>query len=177
MSTAPAGWEGILDEDEQIVWQGRPDPAFHVGFGSLFIALFGLVFAGFAVFWMVMASQAGGGFWMFGLIHFSIGAALVFNAVFGETIRRRGTWYTLTTRRAFIATNLPFKGKKLKNYAITGMTPLVFFAGPLATIHFAKEVRRGSKGNRFTVPVGFERIEDGETVYKAFRKVQEGSAA
>jgi hypothetical protein len=177
MSTAPAGWEGILDEGETIVWQGRPDPAFHVGFGSLFIALIGLVFAGFAVFWMVMAAQAGGVFWMFGLIHFSIGAAMIVNAVYGDTIRRRGTWYTLTTRRAFIATNLPIKGKKLKSYPITGMTPLVYVAGPLATIRFAKEVRRGSKGNRYSVPIGFERIEDGETVYKAFRKVQEGSAA
>ena len=177
MSAAPAGWDGILDEGETIVWQGRPDPAFHVGFGHLFIALFGLVFAGFALFWMAMAAQAGGGFWMFGLIHFSIGAALVFNAVFGETIRRRGTWYTLTTRRAFIATDLPIKGKKLTSYPITGMTPLDYIDGPLATIRFAKEVRRGSKGSRYSVPVGFERIEDGEAVYKVFRKVQEGSAA
>lgn len=177
MSTAPAGWDGILDEGERIVWQGRPDPSFHLSIGTVFIAVFGLFFAGFALFWMVMASRAGGVFWMFGLIHFSAGVGIIFFGTYWDTLRRRGTWYTLTDRRAFIATNLPFKGKRLQSYPITAETALDFTAGPQATIHFAREERRGNKGRRYTVPVGFERIADGDAVYRLFRKVQEGSAA
>lgn len=177
MSAAPAGWDGILDEGEQIVWQGRPDPAFHFAIGKAFTTIFGLFFAGFALFWMVMASRAGGVFWMFGLIHFAAGVGIIFHSTWWDTLRRRNTWYTLTDRRAFIATNLPFKGKRLQSYPITEATPLDYSAGPLATIHFAREDRRGNKGRRYTVPIGFERIEGGDTVYKLFRKVQEGSAA
>lgn len=175
-STAP-GWEGILDQGERIVWQGRPDPGLHFGPGQLGTALFSVFFSGFAVFWMVMASRAGGAFWMFGLIHFSVGIAMFWKAIVGATFRRRHTWYTLTDRRAFIATDLPFKGKRLQSYPITPDTRISLAGGPLSTIHFAREERRGNKGRHYMVDIGFERIEDGEKVAAILRRVQRGGAA
>jgi len=170
----PPGWEGILDKDETVLWQGRPDARVAFRIDKAFQFIFGLFFAGFALFWMVMASQAGGVFWMFGLIHFGAGLAISFGAIFWDAYRRRYTWYTLTDRRAFIATNMPHKGRKLQSYPITPGTPLEFSPGPLATITFASEERRGNKGRRYTVPVGFERIPDGDAVYRHLRRVQEG---
>lgn len=160
-----------------MLWQGRP-PNARVVFRieKAFQFIFGLFFAGgFALFWMVMASQAGGGFWMFGLIHFSAGIAISFGAIFWDAYRRRHTWYTLTDRRAFIATDMPHKGgRKLQSYPIDGATPLEFSPpGVFANITFASEERHGGKGRRYTVPVGgFERIADGDAVYRHLRNIQ-----
>ena len=64
--TAPAGWEGILDTGETILWQGRPDGKIVLRPANTATFVFGLAFAGFALFWMIMASTAGGFFWAFG---------------------------------------------------------------------------------------------------------------
>lgn len=169
-----AGWEGILDEGEKILWQGRPDGAIRFKPGNLFTFLFGLAFAGFALFWMILASRAGGLFWAFGLIHFAAGLGLSFGTILWDAFRRRHTWYTLTDRRAFIATDLPVKGRALKSYPITDDTVLNYRQGDPATIHFSREERRGNKGRRYTVNIGFERIDDGEKVYGLLRQAQKG---
>ena len=166
------GWEGILDPDERIVWQGRPDQGFHVDGGDLFGAGFAVVFAGFALFWMTMAARMGGAFWMFGLIHFSVGIGIFAKSIFGDTFERRKTWYTLTDRRAFIATDSYRKGKRLTDYPISADTRISFFDGPPDTIHFARVERTTDKGRSYTVPVGFERIADGQKVLSLLRQAQ-----
>jgi hypothetical protein len=133
----PAGWQGILDAGEDILWQGRPDPKVVWQLHHAFTFLFGLAFAGFALFWMIMASQAGGAFWMFGLLHFFVGLGLAVGTPFWASWRRRHTWYTLTDRRAFIATDIPFRGRTLKEYPITQETRITRQGGDPATIHFA----------------------------------------
>ncbi len=166
------GWEGILHPGERILWQGRPDQGFTINGGEVFGALFALVFSGFAVFWMSQAAKAGGGFWMFGLIHFSVGLWLFWKSAFGPTFLRRRTWYTLTDRRAFIATDNPRKGKEIKSYPITADAPITYRAGQPATIYFAREQRTGNKGRRYTAWIGFERIPDGEAVMAQLRRIQ-----
>lgn len=168
----PAGWEGIIDPGERILWQARPSQGFHMDLVKLPVAIFGLFFAAFALFWMVMASQAGGVFWMFGLIHFSVGVGLTFGAVAWGTVKRRGTWYTLTNRRAFIATDLPFKGKRLDSYAITPDTRLSLRQGNPGSVFFGREERRGNKGRVYTVDIGFERIAEAERAYDILRDIQ-----
>ncbi len=170
MSTS--GWETILDNGEQILWQGRPDTAIHIGPANIVSMLFGLAFAGFALFWMIMASAAGGAFWMFGLIHFTAGLALATGPILWGPFKRARTWYTLTDRRAFIATDLPLVGKRLKSYPITRDTIVDYQPGDPATIHFARETRRGSKGRRYQVPIGFRFIADGDEVYAVIRDIQ-----
>lgn len=175
-ATTPAGWEGILDPGERILWQGRPDQGLHVALTRLPLAVFGLFFAGFALFWMIMASMAGGVFWMFGLIHFSVGLGLVGSSILGETLRRRATWYTLTDRRAFIATDLPWRARRLASYPIGPDTRLDVRDGPPATITFGREQRSGNKGRVYQVDVGFERIAEGGKVMRLLRDVQAGYA-
>ncbi|MDJ0826403.1 MAG: aspartate carbamoyltransferase catalytic subunit [Rhodobacter sp.] len=169
--TVPAGWEGILDDGESILWQGRPGTRVVWRVAHTASLLFGLAFAGFALFWMIMASQAGGGFWMFGLIHFFVGLGVAFGPPYWSAWRRRHTWYTLTDRRAFIATDLPLQGRKLKSYPIDAKTPLDFQDGEKPSIYFAHTYRRTKNGST-RVPIGFERLVDGEAVYKLFRDVQ-----
>jgi len=169
------GWEGILDKDEDIVWQGRPDGKLVWRIGNIVTLMFGIFFAGFALFWMVLASTAGGYFWMFGLIHFFVGVGVGFGAIFWSAYSRRNSWYTLTNKRAFIATEIPFQGRRIKSYPIEDNTMLEFDGNEPASIYFATEVRRGQNSSR-TVKIGFERIENGRDVYAKFREVQENAA-
>jgi hypothetical protein len=169
------GWQGILDKDEEIVWQGRPDGKIVFRIGNIATFVFGLFFAGFALFWMVMAAGAGGFFWMFGLLHFSVGVGIAGGALFWNAYKRRHSWYTLSNKRAFIALDLPIKGRALKSYPITGETTLEIVGDTPATIHFATEQKTGNNRTH-TVKIGFERIMDGREVYAKIRKIQEGAA-
>lgn len=166
------GWDGILDKGEQILWQGQPVPGFTFQFAMIPIAGFGAIFAGFALFWMILAARTGGIFWMFGLIHFAFGVGLVVTTLFGTPWKRRRTWYTLTNRRAFIATDLPLRGRKLRSYPITDRTVLEFDHQTPGTISFAHE----SAGSEGWHRVGFDRIAESEQVYALLRKVQRGAA-
>lgn len=166
------GWDGILAEGETITWQGRPDAAVEFGFAQSFGMLFGVAFAGFAAVWMALASSAGGYFWTFGLIHFSVGIALAVGSVFWPPWVRRHTWYTLTDRRAFIATDLPFRGRKLIAYEVGPDTPLSLEEdGDLETVNFAHRWVQTKKGSR-REDVGFERIPDGRVVLELMRRMQ-----
>ncbi len=171
MTKHGSAWEGILDADEEIIWQGRPSPGFAFRPAMIFSTLFGLIFAGFALFWMVMAASAGGYFWTFGLIHFSVGVIIIVGPFFFPSFRRRRTWHTLTNRRAFIATELPVVGKKLKSYPITAETPIELRDDPIPSVMFATETKRG-KNSTYTVPIGFELIHDAREVLTLLRSVQ-----
>ncbi len=172
---AAAGWEGILDEGEEILWQGRPDGRFVFKVTHAFTFLFGLAFAGFALFWMIMASQAGGFFWAFGLIHFFVGLSLAIGPPIWSAWSRRHTWYTLTNEHAFIATDIPMMGRKLKSYQIDRKTRITFEPGNPASLYFAEEYRRTKNGSRL-VRIGFERVEGGEEVYRLVRQIQKDDA-
>lgn len=170
MST-PQGWASILDADEKILWQGRPDGTVTLRPRNIMMLIFGIFFAGFALFWMVMAFSAGGGFWMFGLIHFSVGVGIVFSAVFWGAFKRRRSWYTLTDKRAIIASDMPLIGKRLKSWPITSESVLELEQGPPDTVNFAETYKRTKNGSR-RVSIGFERIEEGRKVYRLMRDVQ-----
>jgi len=172
------GWEGILDPDERIIWQGQPDGKFRLRAKNIAISIFGLFFFGFSVTGLVMASMAtasqGRTYVMFPLFSAPfvlIGLYLVVGIHWFDALRRRKTHYTLTDKRAFIATN--FLGKRLQSYPIDNETVLDFRPGTPGTLFFAKEVHR-SKNGTYRVPVGFELIADAQHVYQLFRSVQDG---
>ena len=167
----PPGWEGILDAGETILWQGQPDGRFTFGLRDAFTGVFGFFFAGFALFWMILAAQAGGYFWAFGLIHFSVGVALAVGGPFWRFYRLRRTWYTLTTRRAFIATDTLTGGRSLAAFPITAETVLTLVGENPGSVHFAQAKRRGRNGTRIT-PVGFERIHEAREVLALMRDIQ-----
>lgn len=162
-------WRGILGPDETIIWQGRPNPAAPVALSQLGRAAFGLVFSAFAVMWMMGAMRAGGMFWMFGLPHFGVGAGIIVSALFWRRIRLSNTWYTLTNRRAFIATRIPLEGRRLKSWDINEDTVLTFDEGPPPSVGFGFAKARGRSGKHLRA-VGFERIADGRAVYDMMRQ-------
>jgi len=181
----PAGWEGILAPGERILWQG---PA---GGGVVWADLldtrtaFGLFFAGFAVFWVAMASSMGGPsgmfgglFPLFGLPFIAVGLYMAGGRLFWEAWQRGRTHYTLTDRTAFVATSL-FGQRKLARYPLAPGMTVELDDGEPGTVWFAKEVThhaggwRGTGDNRryrgpysTTRRIGFERIAEARRVYR-----------
>lgn len=168
--SVPAGWEGILDPDERILWQGRPmDQLTWDDIGPA-QGLMGLFFIGFSSFWMFMAAQGGGFFWMFGLIFLAVGFVNSVGRPFLLSYLRRHTHYTLTSKRAFVATD-PFGRRGLKSYPITPDMPLEFTGGSPGTIRFGV-VRQNEMALTTLRPV-FERLPDGRDVLDLVHQVQE----
>ena len=170
-----SGWEGILDDDEEILWQGRPDTKIALKPRNLAGAAFGLLFAGIALIWMIGAARAGSGAWPFGLIHFTFGAIFALGSIYLGAFRRNRSWYTLTNHRAFIATDFPLIGKRLKSYPINKDTVLEYVDDEPASIIFARQRKRSQNGGYYTVKIGFERIPNGREVFHLFRQVQDNS--
>lgn len=136
--------------------------------------LFFTFFTGFSVFWMLMASQAGGFFWTFGLLFFFVGSYNLVGIHFWKAYLRRHTHYTLTNKRAFIGTSV-FGRRSLESFPISPDTPINLIDGALTTVNFASRTKR-SKNGSYEVPVGFEYIENGRKVYALMRESQESAA-
>lgn len=173
MSDTPAGWEGILDPGEVILWQGRPGGGLYLRGRDVIFFLFGMVFCLFALVWMLGTP---GLLSLTALPHFCAGLAIAFGGPLWSMIRRRGTWYTLTTRRAIIATDLPVLGKQLNSHPIDARTGLRLLRhARTESLHFAEEVRRGRNGT-YKVPIGFDHLTDANAVMGLIRDIQAGNA-
>ena len=202
MNKIPAGWEGILDEGEQILWQGRPDPRLRVGDFFGFRLFFALFFTGFAVLWISAARWMNPGdgfdfFPLFGVPFVLIGLYMMIGAPIWDAHLRRNTWYTLTDRAAFIATDLRGK-RKLERYGLEDLNALSLVEGNPGTIWLRRETtsyttttshrsvpapgvvpgRPGGVGRRrrrtrtTTTYKGFERIADARRVYGLLMRAQ-----
>jgi hypothetical protein len=170
----PAGWEGILDPGERILWQGRPDGRIVIRGVEWILVAFGAVFAGIALAYMIGMAEAGGP-WPFGLIHFAAGVAVAAGPPLWSAYRRRRTWYTLTDRRAFIATDTRFTGRTLRSWPIRPDTPLMLEDGNPPSLWFGSEPIRTKRGMS-RAPIGFERIADAPAVMALMRGIQRQAA-
>jgi hypothetical protein len=163
-------WAGILAPDEHILWQGRPSPKLRLEFRSPIEPLFFTFFTGFSVFWMVMASKAGGFFWVFGLLFFAVGSYNLLFQHFWKAYLRTKMHYSLSNQRAFIATR--FLGKQsLKTYPITPHVSIELQDGPFGAVMFASETKRGKRSS-YEVPIGFEMIPNAREVYRKIVQIQ-----
>lgn len=171
-----SGWEPYLDEDETILWTGRPQPGLSFRPSDIALSLFGLFFFGFAIFWTVMAASMGAEtgifgyvFPLFGTPFILVGGYLLFGRFFWDAYARGKTRYALTDRRAIVATSA--LRRSMKSYPISGASEIELQSGPPDTVNFASRFVRTKRGGH-NVPVGFERIEDGAKVYKLLREIK-----
>ncbi|MFK7754787.1 MAG: aspartate carbamoyltransferase catalytic subunit [Sedimentitalea sp.] len=168
--SAPDPWEGLLDPDEQILWQGQPKAGFRLDTSNPMMIFMGVFFMGFSIFWMKMASQAGGYFWMFGLLFFGTGFYNSIGVHFWKSMRSGATHYTLTNKRGFIATNVMGR-KTLTSHNITKTSPLELTEGALSSVTFAHIEKRNKNGHH-SVDVQFQNIEEGRKVFALIRDIQ-----
>jgi hypothetical protein len=174
----PEGWEGILEPGETVLWQGQPRPGVSFAGFDLRRTLFGIVFLGFALFWVVGAAGATGDapflmrflFPAAGLLFVFQGARLAGGDRLWQAWVRKHTWYTLTSRRALIATEV-FGRRRLDAWPITGRNALDLVEGSPGSVFFADSGGPFGRGRR----IGFERIDDAREVLALMRRVQRGA--
>lgn len=167
-------WAGLLDEGEEILWQGRPEHRLRLEFKSPLEAVIAIVFVGFSIFWMNGAAQSGGYFWTFGLLFFAVGLYQLVGQHIWAAMERRRTFYTLTNRRAIIAKTSVTGTRRLKSYPIgPGTRVTLEEAHGLGSVHFATQTRTNSKGHETTRDIGFELLPDAREVLGMMRGLQQ----
>lgn len=188
--TEASGWEGILEPGETVLWQGQPmgDILWRDMISDRLPI--GIIFTLFSLAWIGVAFSivAGieGAFFMAllfplaGLPFLAIGLYMLVGHLWWDAMVRRSTWYTLTDRRAFIATDI-FARRKLQSYPITDMAALELLDGSPGDVIFGTVThsrRRPVTGpnksrNRLVTgtrtPIGFRRIPEPRKVWRMIR--------
>ncbi|MBN8294264.1 hypothetical protein JI664_19990 [Rhodobacter sp. NTK016B] len=189
MTNPPPGWESLLETGERILWQGRPGTGiiwrdigqaqsriglFVLGIVTMFLGAAPSILPPFSAGWL----QAGLSvtIWIttalvwLGALYFAIGRLVL------DAWIRRGTWYTLTDRAAFVAIEV-FGRRMLRRYGTDDMRGIALEKGARGrpgNVWFAQErftyTTRSGQGaaNRQHTEyqrVGFRRIAEAETVY------------
>ena len=171
----PAGWEGILDPGERILWQGRPSAAFTFRGQSVALMLGGALFAGVALLFIgVGIALREWAFALFPVIHLAVGLGMILGGPILSARERGRTWYTLTDRRAVIATDNWPKGRQIRTWPIGRDTPLELVEGRWPAVHFAYEQRAGKKG-LYKAPVGFEMLPEARAVHDIILQNRQGA--
>jgi len=165
----PAAWQGILQQDERIVWQGRPAKAFFwhkrynypLGFAGL--ALVGYLF-------YIKGQEP----WVLPVLLMAL-CVSVFGPPVSDAIKRRYSFFTLTDRQAFIGTDLPVLPRRLTGYLINAETELTFDQDSRAAVYFAHRMQK-TKGGHRRIDIGFENIPDASHVFDLMTQIKEGTS-
>ncbi|PQV64024.1 hypothetical protein B1R32_10749 [Abditibacterium utsteinense] len=163
-----------LDAGETLLWSGAPSPTSAASRGIV-PSIVGVFMTGFALFWMSGAywvtSQAPRGFGppgaslfpLFGLIFVFAGLALVLTPFFNSAKATR-TIYAVTDRRLLI-----IEGENVQSFLPADIERLQRRGESSGDVIFAREMRRGSKGRRYEVEIGFFGIQNPREVERLIR--------
>ena len=109
--------------------------------------------------------------WAFGIPHFLVGLGVIWSGLFFPAWRRRHSWYTLTDRRAFIATVGLIKGRKLRDYWLhPGRKIELHKTEPPSVIFDTRVVQKGDSTQY--VETGFKHIAEAEKVHALMKDCQ-----
>jgi len=95
-----------LDNNEILLWTGQPKKGIVFRKADIFLIPFSILWCGFAVFWIIMASQGGGYFYLFGIPFVIIGLIFVFGRFIIDSKHRENTYYGLTEDRIIIKSGI-----------------------------------------------------------------------
>ncbi|MDP0930154.1 aspartate carbamoyltransferase catalytic subunit [Paracoccus onubensis] len=160
-SAGPDDWADILLPGEILQWRGRPKPGISLRPFDYFQIPFGIIFSGIALIWIMAAMTAGGFIWMFGILHFSVGMALVLYPFLWLQMVRRRTYYTLTNRRTMIARNLPLMGRSLESWHLERLENIDLTDRNPGNVYFAKH----HSWRGLSQKIGLERIANPREVF------------
>lgn len=179
MTKAPIDWQDLLQKDEEILWQGQPYTSVVLRKRHILPAIVGLIMIALGIISIYKSLQDGNYLWLAGLVFAAIGVLALIAPPVISAIFLRNTWYTLSNKRAFIATNRPDIGRDLNIYLIDPNFRISFDGKDPASITFGKEFRSqdldknhpmGPSNHR--VNISFERIPNGQKVYQAMLDIQ-----
>ncbi|WBU55989.1 hypothetical protein [Paracoccus sediminicola] len=160
-SSVVPGWQGLLQEDEQILWQGQPHAEFRIRFteilrgvpGMIPVLIVSVLMYNFAKEHVLLALCP-----LFMLMNF---LRLMIEPVLTPAYQRSRSWYALTNHRAIVATHVPFKGRRVYTRAIDAGAPVELVQSDPPSVMFGLKPR-----------VGFEFIPEAEKVMSMVREIQ-----
>jgi hypothetical protein len=113
-----------LDTNEKLIWAAQPKKGVVFRTADIFIIPFSLLWCGFAVFWVIMASKGSILFAMFGIPFVVMGLIFVFGRFIIDAKQRDNTYYGLTEDRIIIKSGL-FK-KTIKSLNIRTLSDIEY---------------------------------------------------
>lgn len=167
-------WADILEDGEEILWQGQPDPGWHVDptrkksfrFSILFSVISALIFVPFFFSgeWPV---------YIFGAFFGGISLLLLASDTYFPARTRRYTFYTLTNKRAILGIAKPNKEPTLKFYELTGTGKYTHLPGKIGSIVFDRQYQ-GTRINdrKQYYAVGFMHFAESEKVWDMVQDLQ-----
>lgn len=174
-------WDHLLNEEEGILWEGRPGFGFKLN-GSALKTL-GVVAIGFYVFGsqIMRANQPGSPMGEMldipyigridGEVFLGIAAGwVVLWFLMQTTTTPFFTRYMLSDRRAFIAKT--FLWTRIKSYELSPARVIEYDGKRNGNIIFATETRRADNGRKREFPVGFMHVHGAAALYKKMLKIQ-----
>lgn len=134
--TLRAEVQPYLHPDEELLWTGKPC-ASRPFRPNAFVCIFAIFWLGFAVFWTVCASAAGGFFGLFGLPFIAFGCFFAYTAFFGNRKRMAQTVYAVTNKRALILSQ-NHRGTNCTEYVFSKLSNISMdeVQGTTGTINF-----------------------------------------
>jgi hypothetical protein len=175
-----------LEAGENLLWAGQPDPK-RLALQSLPIAIFGIPFTAFAVFWIVNALNIGshmprsGGFDffpLFGIPFLLVGLGMVSSPLW---IHRKGsqTVYAVTDKRLLIIKGGASRSVQSFDESSIGNIERVERPNGSGDIIFAQQVQNyqssGGHSRTSTERIGFFGIPDVRSVEKLVRDIAHGT--
>ncbi len=178
---ATGGWDGILDPGEHVLWQDRPVPGLTFAGAQPMVIAVGLIFIAFSLFWMAMVTSMIGTtlgvialFPLFGLPFLLIGLWTGGGSLLWAAWLRRYTTYTLTNRRAMIASDLPYLGRRLQSWPIDATSRIDLDDGDPGNVWFSRRHYSSRNAAHFK-PIGFLRVTNPRRVYSILRNIGTGA--
>ena len=151
-----SGLDKLLNVEEKVLWSGKPVRNAFILPGLISIPV-GIIFLGFAIFWMGTAASAGAPdeFSLFGSLFVLIGIGIAFGPFLFQLLRYRNTEYMITDKRIITQTGaigldtrfVDFE-KVQEVYVQIGVIDKLFGTGSLyaMTAGFSGFVPRGGYG-------------------------------
>lgn len=111
-----------LDGGENLLWTGKPKSGIIFRTADIFMIPFSMLWCGFAIFWVLVASQAGIVFALFGIPFVIVGLIFVFGRFIIDLKQRENTIYGLTENRILIKSGI--FSKKIKSLNIRTLSDI-----------------------------------------------------
>lgn len=113
-----------LDSGENLLWTGQPKTGIVFRTADIFLIPFSLLWCGFAIFWVIMASLGSIFFAMFGIPFVIIGLIFVFGRFIIDAKQREYTTYGLTEDRIIIKSGV--RNRRIKSLNIRALSDIEY---------------------------------------------------
>lgn len=169
-----------LGSGERLLWSGAPRQGYVFQSTDVLAIPLSLLWAGFAIFWETTALRNTPIFFaLWGIPFVVVGAYITVGRFFYDSLRRRSTFYGVTTVRVIIASRWPTRSVKSFNLATLTDLLLDDHGNGTGTILFgprlfrARWTRQSSWGTTYTQNA-FEMIPDAKHVFDLIGESRKG---